>query len=319
MSKSTVLVILGPTSSGKSALAVKLAKKINGEIISADSRQVYKGMDIGSGKITKTERQGVPHHLLDVVSPTKIFSVAKYQKLARAKIDEIVARGKLPIICGGTGFYIQSVVDNLVLPKVPPNKMLRAKLLTFSTEQLFEKLKRLDPERAQNIDARNPHRLIRAIEIATVLGKVPLLRQGVALGNSQGDALISFIQIGIKLPPEKLQQKIHQRLLSRMKSGMLAEVRLLHKSGVSWKKLESFGLEYRYIAKFLQKQSCNFRVASEPVSRRVKREEIATLLNELEQAIWHYAKRQLTWFKRDQRIHWVKNYSEASDFWQKIR
>jgi tRNA dimethylallyltransferase len=298
MSKPTVLIILGPTASGKSALAVKLAKKLNGEIISADSRQVYRGMDIGSGKVTKKEMGGIPHHLLDIVSPKKIFSVAQYQKLAQKKITEVLKRGKLPIICGGTGFYIQAIVDDLILPEVPPNQKLRRELTGKNTEELFSMIEKLDSKRAATIEAKNPHRLIRAIEIATALGQVPQIKKRPSPYN--------FTQIGIDLPPEKLRQKIHRRLFARIREGMIEEVEKLHEDGVSWKKLESFGLEYGYIAKFLQKQRCDLRDASEPVSKRVKREQIAFLVEELEQAIWKYSKRQLTWFKRDQRIRWVK-------------
>lgn len=308
MSQSQVLVIVGPTASGKSDLAVKLAKKFDGEVISADSRQVYKGMDLGSGKITKKEMRGVPHHLLDVANPKKQFSAAEYQKLAQAKIQEILSRGKLPIICGGTGFYVQAVVDNLVLPAVPPNKRLRAELCTLSTEELFARLKKLDPTRAKTIDPKNPRRLIRAIEIATALGKIPSLRSWTPKWE--------FLQIGLNPPPEVLKKKIRWRILARMKKGMLEEVVHLHRQGVSWKKLESFGLEYRYLAIFLREHWRDFGDASEPF--RVKREEIAPVLEGLERATWHYVKRQMTWFKRDKRIRWFKSAAEASDFLKKI-
>ncbi|MCC6290472.1 tRNA (adenosine(37)-N6)-dimethylallyltransferase MiaA [Candidatus Nomurabacteria bacterium] len=161
-----VLVIVGPTASGKSALAVQLAKKFDGEIISADSRQVYRGLDIGSGKITEKEKRGIPHHLLDIASPKRIFTVARYQKLAKQKIAEIIGRGKLPIICGGTGFYIQAIVDDLALPKVKPDSRLRKSLAQKTVPELFKMLQKLDSNRARKIDRNNPRRLIRAIEIA---------------------------------------------------------------------------------------------------------------------------------------------------------
>src|SRR3989344_8669425 len=181
---SKVVVILGPTATGKSALAVKLAKKLarhkwggfNGaEIISADSRQIYKGLDIGTGKITEKEMAGVPHHLLDVVTPKRRFTVVEYQTLAREKIAEIFSRGHLPIICGGTGFYISALVDGTVLPDVPPNPKLRAHLKKETSETLFNMLLKLDPRRAKTIDPKNSRRLIRAIEIVKALGKVPPL------------------------------------------------------------------------------------------------------------------------------------------------
>ncbi|MDP2967519.1 MAG: tRNA (adenosine(37)-N6)-dimethylallyltransferase MiaA, partial [bacterium] len=160
-----LIVILGPTASGKSELAVRLAKKFNGEVISADSRQVYKGMDIGTGKITKKEMQNIPHHLLNVTSPKRRFTVAQYRKLALKAIDKIFKKGKIPILCGGTGFYIQAVVDGIVIPEVKPDWRLRSNLEQLSTEELFNRLKKLDPKRAKTIDKKNRRRLIRALEI----------------------------------------------------------------------------------------------------------------------------------------------------------
>ena len=158
--KPKILVILGPTASGKSDLAVELSKIFNGEVISADSRQVYKGLDIGSGKITKKEMRGVPHYLLDVCSPKKIFSVAEYKKLADEKITNILKRNKLPIICGGTGFYIDAVVQNITLPEVSPNPELRKKLEGKNLEELQTILKQLDLERYETVDTKNKIRLI---------------------------------------------------------------------------------------------------------------------------------------------------------------
>lgn len=288
MGKPLVLVVLGPTASGKSTLAVELGREFAGEVISADSRQVYRGLDIGSGKITQAEMAGIPHHLLDVAEPGETFTVADYQKLAREKIAEILKRGRLPIICGGTGFYIQSLVDNLALPEVPPDEILRARLLTLSTDELFEKLKTLDPKRAKTIDRNNPHRLIRAIEIATALGQAPPL--------SPDASPYRFLQIGLNPEPEVLRQKIHDRLLARLESGMIEEAEKLHARGLSWERMETLGLEYRYLARLLQ--------------NKITREEF---VKELELAIWHYAKRQLTWFKRDQTIHWVNSLAEARE------
>jgi tRNA dimethylallyltransferase len=153
--KPKIIVILGPTATGKSDIAVEIAKKFNGEIISADSRQVFKGMDLGSGKITHKEMSGIPHHLLDVISPKEIFSVVQYKELAEKAIGEIIAKGKTPIICGGTGFYIDSIVKNITLPEDKLNKKLRAKLETYSSEKLCKMLKKLSPIRAKNIDKNN--------------------------------------------------------------------------------------------------------------------------------------------------------------------
>ena len=171
--KQKVIVILGPTSSGKSDLAIKLARKYNGEIISADSRQIYRGMDIGTGKISKAQQKSVKHWMIDIVSPKNDYNVSKFKKDAEKIIKNILKRGKLPIICGGTGFWIKAIVDNVDFPKVKPNKELRKKLEKISTEKLFKTLQKLDPERAKNIDAKNKVRLVRAIEIAKTLGYVP--------------------------------------------------------------------------------------------------------------------------------------------------
>lgn len=284
-------VIVGPTASGKSAFAIQLAQKVNGEVISADSRQVYRGMDIGTGKITKKEMAGIPHHLLSVSSPKRQYSVERYQKDAREALLDILTRGKTPIICGGTGYYIDALVEGTILPEVSPNSALRKKLEAMSAEKLFALLKKRDPSRAQTIDAKNPRRLIRALEIVEVLGKVPLVQKRVPEG-------IKFEWIGIDLPDKELKKKIHQRLLSRMRGGMLAEVKRLHTppagGGLSWKRLEDFGLEYRWLARYLQ--------------NKITREE---MLAKLEMDIWHYAKRQRTWFKRNKKIKWVKNNGDA--------
>jgi tRNA dimethylallyltransferase len=160
-----IIIICGPTATGKSALAVELAKQFNGEVISADSRQVYTGLDIGSAKITHEEMQGIPHHLIDVAHPNTIFTVADFQKNAQEKIADIHARGKMPIICGGTGMYIDAVIYNTTFPEVIANPGLRKELEKYSAEELFEQLQNLDPDRATEIDSQNPVRLIRAIEI----------------------------------------------------------------------------------------------------------------------------------------------------------
>ncbi|NOY35659.1 MAG: tRNA (adenosine(37)-N6)-dimethylallyltransferase MiaA, partial [bacterium] len=162
-----MVVVLGPTASGKSDLAVDLARKLDGEIISADSRQVYRGMDIGTGKVTKKEMRGVTHHLLDVANPKKIFTVVDFKKKAERALEDIWSRGKLPIVCGGTGFYIQAITGGVAIPEVKPDWKLRNKLEKKTAEQLFAELKKLNPERAKMIDAKNPRRLIRAIEVAT--------------------------------------------------------------------------------------------------------------------------------------------------------
>ena len=274
-------MILGPTASGKSALAVKLAKKINGEIISADSRQVYKGLNIGSGKITKKEMSGIPHYCLDIVSPKKIFTVADFKKCAEKAIEKIFTKNKIPIIVGGTGLYIQAIVDNIILSEVKPNWKLRKELEKKTTEEMFKMLKKLDPERAKNIDAKNPRRLIRAIEIAKKLGKTPKLKP-----MSRRD--LDIRQIGIKLPDEILKKNIEKRIKKMLKGGLVAETKKLRKSGLSWKRIYELGFEYKYPALFLR--------------RKISKDEmLAKMLVENRQ----YSKRQMTWFKRDKRIKWI--------------
>ena len=279
MKKQKIIVILGQTSTGKSDFAVEIAKRVIGEIISADSRQVYKGMDLGTGKITKKEMRSVPHHLLDVVSPKKAFSVNTYQKLALKEIEEIIKKNKTPIICGGTGFYIDSIVNGVVFPEVPPNKKLREKLSKYTTEKLFQMLEKLDKDRAKNIDKDNNVRLIRAIEIAKALGSVPKIE------TSQK---FDVLKIGLNLPQEILKERIYTRIINRIKKGMIKEVQGLHDDGLSWKKMESFGLEYRYISLYLQ--------------NKITKDEMIDRLNT---DTWHYAKRQNTWFKRDPNTIWI--------------
>ena len=278
MKKPRILVILGPTATGKSDLAVRLAKEFNGEIISADSRQVYKGLDIGTGKITKKEMCGIKHYLLDVASPKNRFSVVKYVALAETAIAGILNKGKLPIICGGTGFYIEALVDGVVLPDVPANEMLRKKLSMKTAQQLITMLRKLDPARANKIDKLNRRRIIRAIEIATALGVVPKPKK-----VEKYDPIF----IGLNLSSEALRVRIETRLIKRIKHGMITEAKQLHEKGLSWKRMYELGLEYRYLSMFLQD--------------RITKTEMIRLLNT---EIWHYAKRQMTWFKRDQRIKW---------------
>lgn len=266
-----VIVVLGQTATGKSDLAVKIAKKFHGEVVSADSRQVYKGLDLGTGKITQKEMKGVPHHLLDVASPKKVFTVAQFQKLANKKIKGILKRGRLPIICGGTGFYIDSVTKALALPEVPPNKKLRQDLEKKESSELFKILKKLDVKRAKDIQAKNELnnkvRLIRAIEIAKALGKIPKI--------IEGSPRYKFIKVGVELPKEELDQKIEKRVRKMFKQGLLEEIKKLKKSGISEKRLKELGFEYH-----------NPTIESVILGTR------------------QYAKRQRTWFKRDPEVHW---------------
>lgn len=304
-----LVVILGPTASGKTDLSIRLAKNLNGEVVSADSRQVYKGMDIGTGKITKKEMQGIPHHLLDVANPKSRFSIAQYQKLALRAIKNIQGKNKLPFLVGGTGFYIQSVVDGIVIPEVKPDWKLRSKLEKLTNEQLFEKLKKLDPKRAKSIDKQNPRRLVRALEIVMKTKKtIPTLQK-----KNEFDVL----QIGINKTPEELKALIHKRLIKRLKNNaMINEVKKLrlpagrHGKILSWKRLEEFGLEYRFVARLLRyAQHCG-----QAQYQKAYQEMIDNIQKESE----HYVKRQMTWFKRDKRVIWVKDYKEAETLAKKF-
>ena len=269
-----ILVIVGGTATGKSELAIKLALKLGGEVISADSRQVYKGLDVGTGKISQKDMRGIPHYLIDIVSPKKKFTVVDFKKLADKKIKEIIKKGKLPIICGGTGFYIDAVTKGVVLPEVPPNNKLRKELEGKTTEELVLTLQKFDTTRAQNIDTKNRVRLIRAIEIAKALGKVP------AIVEEKPE--YKFIKIGLMLPEELFQKKVKTRVRGMFKAGLLKERESLKKSGVSEKRLEEFGFEY-----------------NNPTEESVIKETL------------RYAKRQMTWFKRDKEIYWLNTSKDV--------
>ena len=282
-----LVVILGQTASGKSDLAVKIAKKFKGDVVSADSRQVYKGMDIGTGKITKKEAKGIPHHLLNITSPKKRFAVVQYRKLAIEAINKIQKKGKLPILCGGTGLYIQAVVDGITIPEVKPNWSLRRILDKFSIEELFKKLKELDQKRAETIDKHNKRRLIRAIEIVLKTKKpVPELKK-IPLPYP-------VLILGIKKKKDELEKLIEKRFLKWLEEGFLKEVFNLKKMGLSWKRIEEFGINYRTASQYLQKLI-------------TEDEFIKKSLIELR----NYAKRQMVWFKRDKRIIWIKTQKEA--------
>ena len=304
MMNKKIIVILGPTASGKSELAIKLAKKFNGEIISADSRQVYKGMDIGTGKVTPDTKnssnfstgqvkkkyifihQGIPHYCIDVASPKRRFTVVQYRNLALKAINRILNKGKIPILCGGTGFYIQAVVDGVIIPEVPPDWKLRKKLEKKTVEELFNQLKKLDPQRAKTIEQKNKRRLIRALEIVKKIGPVPISRKR--------PFSYPVLMIGIKREKEELKKLIKRRFLKWLKQGLIKEVKKLRKTGLSWKKIKEFGIHYRVVAQYLQNK-INYQ------------EMIENSIRELQ----NYAKRQMVWFKRDKRIHWIKNQKEV--------
>ena len=320
-----ILVILGPTASGKSALAVKIAKWVmrprtrtssvrgrhgkGAEIISADSRQVYRGLDIGTAKVNGKWRvrqgkreflyQGVPHHLIDFVSPRRQYSPAEFAAAGRKILYTLLASGYTQIICGGTGQYIDAFLGAHPIPDVPPDANLRAKLEKLSTAELFARLKKLDPRRAREIDHHNPRRLVRALEIVLTTGKsVPKIVNANPYSNilqNIGISNVDVLKIGLNPPPDELRRRLDARLQKDLRRGLIAEVKRLHKEGLSWKRLNELGLEYRIIAQYL-------------------RDEIPSkeaLLQKLRTELWQYTKRQMRWFKRDKNIRWAKNEREA--------
>jgi tRNA dimethylallyltransferase len=278
--KPKIIVIVGPTASGKTFLSIELAKKLNGEVVSADSRQVYKGLDLGTGKVTKAEMEDIPHHLLNVADPKETYTVTDYVRDARKEIEGIIARGKLPIIVGGTFFYVDALLGRSIPPEVEPNEVLREELEKKSAEELFLMLEKKDPERAESIDKDNKRRLVRALEIVDALGKVP---------NVKSAELYDATIIGISISKDKLKENIHKRLLDRLDKGMIEEVKNLHANKLSYERMYELGIEYKYIAEYLKE--------------KITKEEMMKLI---ELKSLQYAKRQMTWLKRDKEIRWVE-------------
>ncbi len=331
MSKIKVIIILGPTSSGKSDLAVELAKKLEkktgkkSEIISVDSRQIYKDMNLGTGKVEGEWRKlknfrslasekskkvftykNIPHHLIDFVDPrthsqeSRKYSVTNFQKDCLQLIKKINQKNKIPILCGGTGFWISAVVDNIIFPEVKPSEKLRAELNEKSNAELFEMLKEKDPERASKIDAENKFRLIRALEICEELGTVPKTKKN-PLKN------IDFLQIGLDWPKDKLAKKIKKRLESRWTDGMIKEVKnLKEKYKMSWEEIQAFGLAYYWIPLYLQNKLLNDQknIITDPIQAKEE------LIKRVYFAEKNYAKRQRTWFRRDKRIIWENDFEK---------
>lgn len=289
--KPLLIVIVGPTASGKSELAVKIAKRIGGEIISADSRQIYQKLNLGAGKIKGVWKKGlfiykkIPHYCIDEAPLSTTYTVADYKKCADAAINAIQSKGKIPIIAGGTGFWIDAVLYDFALPPVPPNNRLRKKLARKNPAQLLALLQKKDPKRAASIEQKNPRRLVRALEIAHALGHVPKLKK-----HNHFHAQ----WFGIHPLPNDLRKKIRRRLRQRLREGMIDEARRLKKTGIPWKRFYELGLEYRFLAEYLR--------------GKITRKE---MFLELEQAIEEYARRQNTWFKKNPRITWVSNPKKA--------
>ena len=274
--KQKLIVIEGTNASGKSALGVELARIYHGEIVSADSRQVYAGMNLGSGKITPEEMKGVRHHLLDVRQPGEFFSMADFQTLAYEAIEGILARGKQPFLVGGTGLYVDSVADGYVLSDKKPDPELRARLETFSTPELYQMLKDREPE--TEIDPKNRHRVMRRIEkIEAGDGE-----------NAPKQPRYETLRFGVTWPREILKQRIDERLERRLQEGMTDEVRALLDQGVSEEFLVKLGLEYKYLTWYLTGK----------MGYEQMKEELGT-------AIKRFAKRQMIWFRRNPEIIWL--------------
>lgn len=294
--KPKVLVILGTTASGKTSLGIKLAAEFNGEIISADSRQVYKGMDVGTGKdLAEYQVNGrkIPYHLIDVASPKTKFDLARYQTKAFQAISQILKKKKLPIIVGGSGLYLQALVDNYQLSTATPNFSQRTKLEKLPAAELFKKLRQLKPDfaaRLNNSDKNNPRRLARYLEIVAAGGYD---------NNRKAESPYDFLLLGLTWPDDILRGRIELRLLERLeKEGMIDEVKKLNESGVSWERLKSFGLEYKFISQHLLGELS-----------------YSEMVEKLSAAIYRFAKRQKTWFKRWQKqgakIKWLKDPADA--------
>ena len=274
--KQKLIVIAGTNASGKSNLGVQLAARYGGEVISADSRQVFRGLDLGSGKITQEEMQGVPHHLIDICNPGDFFSMADFQRLAYAAIDDIHARGKIPFLVGGTGLYVDSVADGYELSDVTPDLQYRAYLETFETPALYEMLKEKLPD--TDIEPKNRNRVMRALERLAADDYQPGKR------NPRYDVL----RLGVTWPREILKERIDERLERRLNEGMVDEVKNLMANGASTEFLMKLGLEYRFLTRYL--------LGEIPYELMVE---------DLAKAIKKFAKRQVTWFKKTENLHWL--------------
>ncbi len=303
-----LIVILGPTASGKTELALHLAKKFSGFVISADSRQIYQGMDIGTskpeGKLKKIKGekvffvQDIPHFMIDIIPPDREFTLADYQK----QVYKILATNyqlpatsqKLPFLVGGTGLYISAIVDNYQLPQGKIDKKLRDKLNNKTNKELLQKLKQLDPATYIVIDKNNKRRLVRALEY------VITNKQSFVRAQKKDSPLFNTLQIGIKIDREKLYQRIDRRVHQMIKTGLIDEVKkLLKKYPADLPAFDSIG--YREIIDYLQGKI-----------------DLDRAIELIKQNTRHYAKRQLTWFKRDKRIHWIENYRQAEKLIKKF-
>ena len=297
-----VIVILGPTACGKTSWSLKISKKINGEIISADSRQVFKKMDIGTAKEPGDWRwhvswnglrrsyyiEDVPHHLIDFLDPGKSFNAAEFRDKAVKYVKMTYKHGRVPVVAGGTGLYISTLVDNFNIPRIPPNNKLRKSLEEKSHDQLMELLETLDIKTAKKIDVRNKRRIIRALEVSILTGE-PFSDQ-----QKKGEPMFDFLQIGISTPRDVLHDRINARVDSMVDAGLIDEIKLLLRQKYSWDLPSMSGIGYKQF-KCLFDGVCSEDEAIENLKRDTRR----------------FARRQLTWFRRDKRIEWFDNYDDA--------
>jgi len=284
-----IITVVGPTASGKTNIAIKLVREFSGELISVDSRQIYIGMDIGTAK-----DKSFPHHMVDIAEPTEIFSVAEFKKRALAIISEIVEKGKLPILVGGTGLYLDSILYNYNLPKTKADPKLREKLNQVSVEGLEERLESLDPQ-AASLARKNKRRLIRALEVIEKTGKSFSEQQ------QKGEKLFNALVIGISMSREKLVEKIEKRVEKQIKQGLIDEVRDLTK-------------KYGETA-YALKNTIGYKELLPHLRGEIT---LAEAEKEIKKDTRRYAKRQMTWFRRNKNINWIKDYSGAKKLAQKF-
>ncbi len=293
-----VIILVGPTTSGKTEWGLKLAKKCNGEIISADSRQIYRHMNIGTAKpVGKWEFSGlrrvffvdgIAHHLVDFLNPGKTFTAAEFRDRAMKHIKEITRAGKVPIVVGGTGLYIETLVSNYSIPRVPPNKKLRAGFEEKTTDELVSWLGQLDPDAAATIDIHNKRRLIRALEVCILSGK-QFSKQ-----KKKGDPIFNILKLGISVPRETLYSRIDTRINDMIAAGLEKEVFNLAKQKYGWNLPSMSGIGYRQFKSYFEGN-----------------ETLDQVIAHLKQDTKKYAKRQITWFKRDQEILWYTSVKDA--------
>jgi tRNA dimethylallyltransferase len=286
-----LIAVVGPTASGKTALGIALAREFGGEIVSADSRQIYRGMDIGTAKPTAAECRAIPHHLLDIKDPDEDYTVADYQRDAIAAINSIIARGNVPLLVGGTGLYVRAVLENLDIPKTVADSKLRTQIekdiVDAGLTAVFKRLVALDPEAAYVVDPKNPRRVVRALEVALATG-VPFTAQ-----RTKRAPLFDALVLGLNPTPEILRERIDRRVDAMMRDGLVKEVTtLVEKYGQTPTAFDAIG--YREVIGYL-----NGKLPLDEVTVAIK---IDT---------WHYTKRQMTWFKKTSEVHWVESVDEA--------